>query len=190
MIPKECRNCDLGFNNDYIPIQPFGELSKAKVFIITDSIKTKDMELKQIQIDKYFSRLLADLNLIGFNTDDIYITNLIKCKSFYMKGEEEIHSCHDYIKQELSVFKEGIVILIGIKTCKYLFGNTFNPYFNLGKGFKEKQRYVIAMAGINSIYGNINDNTQLFRKSLVGAYKFYINNVDANFKSKYADYGH
>lgn len=65
------------------------------------------------------------LSLIGLTRNDIYITNVIKCRPQNNRTPtvKEIRNCNDYLKQEIEMINPKIVVLMG--------NVALNTFFNL-----------------------------------------------------------
>jgi uracil-DNA glycosylase len=187
MIIKECRDCDLGFNHNYIPIKSIGDLNNAKVFIVFYSPDIKDVELKEKVITKYITKLYFDLKIVNFQKEDIYITFLLKCKNNLkskIPDEAYLQKCNKHFQEELNRFQHGIVILVGHKVINYILGDKFYLIRDFGKLLKNNKFCFINLPALNHLFNN-KESTIKYQEMLVEAYQWYRNNININHKSIY-----
>jgi len=93
------------------------------MFIGRDPGKEEDKQGRPF-VGKSGKLLTKVLNECGINREDVYITNLVKCRP--PKNREptlwELRACEKYILQEIAQVKPKLVISLGSYTSKYFLG--------------------------------------------------------------------
>ena len=189
ILRESCTRCNLCINNNNTPIHPVGNLETAKIFVLLSDVKRNDLKEMKLSFSKDMRTLQEYLRIIGFNEEDIYWSNLIKCYIPYRSEENASLICLDYINHELSQFKTGILIIVGIRACKVVFGERFNPYDKLGKIIttKDNRLAILTLPGLTKVF-NDRDNSLLFQSSLSQLFEHYKNNIDYGHHSPFAKY--
>ena len=120
-------------------------------------------------LDKY-------LYLFNLNRDDIYITNIIKCRPPRNRVPtfREISNCMGYLRKEIISINPKIIVLLGTTALRVYFNN-FNLYMYqyAGKIYKVGNRYVIPMYHPSHLLRNTNAKIPTFRyfEKLMKVYK-------------------
>lgn len=184
---EHCDKCNLGFNNNYKPINGIGNSINPKVMIVLESPKDKDIAENELFKSKHLNQLLFDLKIVNFSEKDIYITYLIKCRNHKAnRSIDDIHLtiCKQYISRELNYLNEGILILVGHKSINYILQGSFILIRDFGKILYGKKITILPIPSLSKLYGNDNA-VSTYRKLLIKCYIWYKENIDANHKSIY-----
>ncbi|HXV38183.1 MAG TPA: uracil-DNA glycosylase [Nitrosopumilaceae archaeon] len=100
------------------------------------------------------SILSEALSSAGFSRDDVYITNVVKCRppNNRVPLEEEKESCQPYLSKELEIIKPKIICIMGNTAYGSLLGgNSITK--NRGKIIeKDGQRYFLTIHPAAAIY--------------------------------------
>lgn len=187
MIIEKCNTCNLGFNHNYTPIEPIGNVATAKVFVVVYAPNVKDVENKRLVVTKYIEQLYFDLSIINFNKEDVYITFLLKCKNnIKSKTPDDLYldKCNMHFQNELNLFKNGIIILIGHQVINYILNGKFYLIRDFGKLLSNNRFCFLNLPALKMLYNN-KEQQVIYHKALVKSYLWYKNNIDFNHKSVY-----
>src|SRR3989442_6165752 len=68
-------------------------------------------------------RLEGLLRLAGLSRDDVFITNIVKCRppGNRRPGRDEAESCHEYLRREIEALDPSLVVLLGVTALKQFF---------------------------------------------------------------------
>lgn len=98
--------------------------------------------------------LTEALNSAGLSRDDVYITNVVKCRppNNRVPLQEEKESCQPYLSKELEIIKPKIICIMGNTAyASLLNGNSITK--NRGKIIeKDGQRYFLTIHPAATIY--------------------------------------
>ena len=120
---SKCRkNVLFGFGNEH-----------SKIMFINDEPSSAEDELGFFYAGKS-GELLAKMieNVLNIKKEDVYITNLVKCKSSNTLNKSNVDSCNDYLLKQIELVNPSLIITLGEKTYSYLFDN--NQNFSLIRG--------------------------------------------------------
>lgn len=84
------------------------------------------------------------LDGIGLTREDVYITNVVKCRPPNNRDptEEEIKACSPYLDQQIDIIKPKVIVTLGRHSTNYIlkkFGFDLEPISKIhGKVFKAK----------------------------------------------------
>ncbi|MGB5792153.1 uracil-DNA glycosylase, partial [Poseidonibacter sp.] len=120
---SKCRkNVLFGFGNE-----------NSKIMFINDEPSSAEDELGFYYAGKS-GELLAKMieNVLNIKKEEVYITNLVKCKSSNTLNKSNVDSCNDYLLKQIELVNPSLIITLGEKTYSYLFDN--NQNFSLIRG--------------------------------------------------------
>ncbi len=62
------------------------------------------------------------LSAVGFNEQEVYLTNLIKCRPPHDRSpqQEEMSRCEDYLAQQIATIKPRVLLILGQLTAQFL----------------------------------------------------------------------
>lgn len=125
-----CNLCDISNNRNNI-LNGQGNKNN-KIMFIGESPGYYEDKLNKVMVGTSGEFFTKCLNLIGLMKDDVYITNVIKCKPPNNRAPlaKEIKNCNPYLLYELYTIQPKIVILLG--------SVALNTYFNTS-GIKVRQ---------------------------------------------------
>ncbi len=121
---RECHLCNLSKSRQKVV---FGEGNPdAKLMIIGDEPSSSDDSTGKIFTGRAGEMLTKMLeNVLGLSRNDVYITNLLKCKGPTMQEPlpSHAHTCHPYLLKEIELIKPKIIITLGALAYEYLTGD-------------------------------------------------------------------
>jgi len=99
-------------------------------------------------------KLSAALEEAGVSRDDIYITNIVKCRPPNNRVPTIIErsTCQDYLKEEISIIKPKIICILGNTAFNSLLGGSEITKFRGKLVRKDNQLYFITVHPAATIY--------------------------------------
>ena len=139
-IIKKCKKCDLyKYRKNAVP----GEGPKNAKIMLVGEAPGRFEDIKGKPFVGAAGKLLDEiLEIVGINRNDVYITNVVKCRPPNNRDptEEEIKKCSPYLDMQISMIKPKLIICLGRHSSKYLiekFGGKFPSISSIhGKVFK------------------------------------------------------
>ncbi|PTD94002.1 uracil-DNA glycosylase [archaeon SCG-AAA382B04] len=110
---KNCTKCSLSENRNNIVV---GEgKTNADILLIGEAPGKREDEKGRPFVGRAGETLTELLNHIGLKREDIYITNIVKCKppSNRNPKPEEMEACEQYLKQQIEIINPSIIISVG-----------------------------------------------------------------------------
>lgn len=175
---KNCYKCDIAINRKHI-VNGEGSDESGLMFIGEAPGYYEDKEGKPFvgQSGKFLTELI---NSIGFEREDVYITNVIKCRppGNRTPSIHEIVNCNIYLKQEILKVKPRIIVLLGVTAVRSYFNRREVVMSRVhGKKITVKDKIVICTYhpsfGIRS-----KRNADIIRKDFDRIYQIYTENVN------------
>jgi DNA polymerase len=115
-----CRKCELGSTRKNCVVGA-GDINARIMFVGEAPGATEDEQGIPFigRAGKMLSRIIAGM---GINRDEVYITNIIKCRPPGNRDPktEEIVKCIDYLTQQIEIIKPEIIIALGAHAAKTL----------------------------------------------------------------------
>jgi len=117
----ECHLCTLSKSRQKVV---FGEgSSHAELMIVGDSPSGSDDSSGKIftgRTGEILTKMIE--NVLGLNREQVYITNLLKCKSLDEKTPSSVctHSCYPYLLKEIELIKPKLIITFGALAYQYI----------------------------------------------------------------------
>ena len=145
---KACNKCDL-CKSKINYVLGTGSLNSNIIFI--GEAPGYNEDIKGIPFIGKAGKILDDLLLsIDLNRDDVYITNILKCRPPKNRNPlfNEIEACTKYLNNELEIIKPIVISTLGNFSSKFIF-NKFSLEFDKISDIHGK------IFPVNSIYGNI-----------------------------------
>lgn len=107
---------------------------KADIMFISDDPSNSEDDLGFFYAGKS-GELLAKMieNVLNIKKEDVYITNLVKCKSSNSLNKSHVESCNDYLQKQIELIKPKLIVSLGENTYSYLFNEKDKFSQNRGK---------------------------------------------------------
>ncbi|MFV0562415.1 uracil-DNA glycosylase [Malaciobacter mytili] len=118
-IVKNCYLCDLCKSRKNIL---FSKGSKnAQIMFILDEPTASEDETGEFYIGKSGEILVKMIqNVLELEVNDIYITNIVKCKSSEGFYPTHANSCNAYLSKQIEILNPMLIVTFGEKAYKYL----------------------------------------------------------------------
>lgn len=145
---SQCKKCVLWKSRKNVV---FGEGSPESKFVFVGEAPGYNEDIKGIPFCGKAGEVLDILlSSVNFKRDDVYITNIIKCRPPENRDpeEEEIKKCSPYLERQLEIIKPSVICCLGRHSLRY-----FIERFSL----KEK-------GSISSLHGRVLEGRGLFSK--------------------------
>ena len=99
-------------------------------------------------------KLSGTLESAGVSRDDIYITNIVKCRppSNRVPKTNERETCREYLKQEIKIIKPKIICILGNTVFNSILGGSEIMKYRGKVAQKDKQLYFITVHPAATIY--------------------------------------
>jgi len=124
---RTCQKCDLGKGRT-LAVPGEGPVTASVMFIGEGPGYHEDRQGRPFvgAAGKYLSELLAT---IGLNREDVYITNVIKCRPPKNRDPlpEEIEACRPYLDHQIELIKPRVIVTLGrFSMARYFSGQTIS----------------------------------------------------------------
>ena len=139
----ECHLCTLSKSRQRVV---FGEGdTQAKLMIVGDSPSSTDDSSGKIftgRSGELLSKMLE--NVLGLTKEEVYITNLLKCKALDNQSPTpaHAHTCHPYLLKEIELIQPKVIIAFGQLTYQYL-SNDDTPMEKVRGSLYTEKNYTI-----------------------------------------------
>jgi len=99
-------------------------------------------------------KLSIALNDAGISRDDVYITNIVKCRppNNRVPKTNERDTCQEYLKQEISIIKPKIICILGNTAFNSILGGSEITKFRGKIVRKDNQLYFLTIHPAATIY--------------------------------------
>ena len=99
-------------------------------------------------------KLSSALENAGVSRDDIYITNIVKCRppSNRVPKTNERETCQEYLKQEISIIKPKLICILGNTVFNSILGGSEIMKYRGKIAQKNEQLYFITIHPAATIY--------------------------------------
>ena len=99
-------------------------------------------------------RLSLALEMAGISRDDVYITNIVKCRppNNRVPNTDERSTCQEYLKEEISIIKPKIICVLGNTAFNSILGGSEITKFRGKIIRKNNQLYFITIHPAATIY--------------------------------------
>ena len=129
---ENCYLCELSKTRKHV-LFGFGN-TNSNVMFISDEPSTSENELGSFYSGKS-GELLSKMieNVLKIKKEDVYITNLVKCRSQNSLNKSHIDSCNDYLQKQIDLINPKLIVLLGESAYYYLFNEKNDFFQNRGK---------------------------------------------------------
>jgi DNA polymerase len=139
----DCHLCTLSKSRQKVV---FGEGNpNANLMIVGDVPSSSDDSSGKIFTGRSGELLTKMIeNVLKVSRDDIYITNILKCKALdsQVPSSEHTHTCHPYLLKEIELVKPTIIIALGALPYQFLTDDD-SPIENIRGVVHKKDTYTI-----------------------------------------------
>jgi len=99
-------------------------------------------------------KLSIALDEAGISRDDVYITNIVKCRppNNRVPNTDERDTCKDYLKQEISIIKPEIICILGNTAFNSILGGSEITKFRGKVARKDNLLYFLTIHPAATIY--------------------------------------
>lgn len=116
-----CRKCDLyKTKNNYVP----GVGNEKAEIVFVGEAPGRDEDLKGEPFVGAAGKLLTEmLASIGLRRQDVYITNVLKCRPPNNRDPtpEEVEKCGNYLVRQLEVIRPNVIVCLGRFAAQFIF---------------------------------------------------------------------
>lgn len=139
----KCNRCDIAFDNNYTPVLGYGS-SDANIMIIGEAPGYHEVKDNMPFTGKAGRKLTYILNIFDINRNDLYITNIVKCRppANRLPTNKERDNCKSYLLQEIKFIDPYMIILLGSFALSSFFNNEMSISKLRGKMFKYSNKVI------------------------------------------------
>lgn len=133
-----CNKCKLCSNRNNIV---FGCGNKNADLMLIGEGPGADEDIQGIPFVGKAGKLMnAAFDALGINRDDVYISNVVKCRPPNNRNPEkdEEMACLDYLRNQVILVKPKIIVLLGSVALKAILGNEYSITSSRGKWIEKK----------------------------------------------------
>lgn len=120
---RGCERCPLSENRKQVV---FGEgTAGARIMVIGEAPGAREDEQGRPFVGPAGELLRKGFRKIGFDPDDLYITNTVKCRPPNNRNprEEELEACRPYLDRQLEIIDPPVVLSLGNFALHYCLGS-------------------------------------------------------------------
>jgi len=130
-VVENCYLCELSKSRKNVL---FGEGNlNASLMLIADEPSASEDELKSFYVGKTGEQLIKMIeNVLPLKKEDVYITNLVKCKSTNGINTSHYSTCSTYLHKQIELVNPKLIVTFGEKAYQYLCSD--NSSFNKVRG--------------------------------------------------------
>lgn len=135
---KKCERCRLCKTRKNVV---FGEGNpNATLMFIGEASNSEEDELGKLFIGKTGDLFKNALDIVDIKKEEIYLTNVVKCKSLYNKHplSNEIYTCLNFLRNEVIIVKPKIIVLMGQVPLQSILGTEYKLSVCRGQWFEKK----------------------------------------------------
>lgn len=160
-VVENCYLCELSKSRKNVL---FGEGNlNASLMLIADEPTASEDELKSFYVGKTGEQLVKMIeNVLPLKKEDVYITNLVKCKSSNGINQSHFGSCSTYLHKQIELINPKLIVTFGEKAYQYLCNDntSFNKVRGQVMGYKEYQ--VIPTHSVSYLIRNPSSKKEAF----------------------------
>ncbi len=139
----QCHLCTLSKSRQKVV---FGEGNpNATLMLVGDTPSSSDDSIGHIFTGRTGELLTKMLeNVLGLSRDDIYITNILKCRALDTQAPSptHVHTCHPYLLKEIALIKPKYIVTLGAPAYHYVTGDD-TPIKKIRGTIHKKENYLI-----------------------------------------------
>ncbi len=152
-VVENCYLCELSKTRKNIL---FGEGNlNASLMFISDEPTSSEDELKSFYVGKTGEQLSKMIeNVLPIKKEDVYITNLVKCKSINGIKPSHFNSCSTYLYKQIKLINPKLIITLGEKAYQYLCNDKTSLNQIRGQIMTFKEFKVLPTFSINDLLRN------------------------------------
>lgn len=140
---NNCRACTL--INTVTKKVPGGGSTDADLMLIGEAPGYNEDKMGKPFVGKAGEKLTGMLGYIGMSRDDVYITNVVKCRPPNNADPEGewIKSCSPFLDREISIIKPRFILTLGRFATKYMLGREVKMKDIAGKSFRVRDNIIL-----------------------------------------------
>ncbi len=135
---KGCNKCKLFSTRQNIV---FGVGNKnTKIMFIGEGPGADEDRLGEPFVGRAGKLMDKAFQIVGLNRDEIYITNIVKCRPPGNRNpeEDECQACMNYLRNQVMLIKPQIIVLLGSIALKHILGKEYGITASRGKWVEKK----------------------------------------------------
>lgn len=135
---KGCNKCKLFSTRQNIV---FGVGNKnTKIMFIGEGPGADEDRLGEPFVGRAGKLMDKAFQIVGINRDEIYITNIVKCRPPGNRNpvEDECQACMNYLRNQVMLIKPQIIVLLGSVALKHILGKEYGITASRGKWVEKK----------------------------------------------------
>ena len=131
-LVNNCYLCDLSKTRKNVL---FGQGNvNASLMIIQEQPNHTEDKMGRFYLEQSGFLLKANINnILNLSTDDIYITNTVKCIDKNNTNSACFNTCSAYLYKQIELVKPKVIVLLGQRVYSYLYGNANSFKQNIGQ---------------------------------------------------------
>jgi len=172
---KNCKKCDL-WETRNLPTIYSGNL-KSKIMFIGEAPGRNEDETGMPFCGRAGQILDELLEYVNLKREDIFITNILKCRppSNRDPKEEEINECKVYLEEQIRILKPKIICPLGRFSSRYMLKKNLEMGDMHGKIFKINNIFIIPMYHPAAVIYD-NKKREMLKKDFKKLIKIYDSN--------------
>lgn len=115
---KTCKKCKL-CENRKLAVLGNGN-RKSPILFVGEAPNTDEDEQGKAFVGVMGDLLTKILTSVSINRDDVYLTNVIKCKGDKSPDDEDIETCYQYLETEIALLNPKIIVSLGLSPTRVL----------------------------------------------------------------------
>ena len=145
----ECTKCEL-YKTRTNSVPGKGNFKSDVIFVGEAPGRNEDKQGEPF-IGAAGKRLSLALEMAGVSRDDVYITNIVKCRppNNRVPNTDERSTCQEYLKEEISIIKPKIICVLGNTAFNSILGGSEITKFR-GKIIRKNKSSLTKLASITT----------------------------------------
>ena len=135
---KDCQKCKLCLARQNIVFGVGNE--KSDIMFIGEGPGGDEDKIGEPFVGKAGGLMNKAFDVIGLKREDVYITNVVKCRPPNNRDpeEDEIKACMDYLRNQVMIIKPKIIVLLGRIALQNILGKEYKITQARGKWIEKK----------------------------------------------------